>query len=100
MNFVVPQAKITNYLLKDFGKRQFFQAQGYTAQNWQVLRRDLILLAQTFPRTLRQQSKYGDEYEIIGAVVAPNGKTIRLKTGWIIDSGETPTMRFVTAYPA
>jgi hypothetical protein len=100
MEFVVPEAKITSYLLRDFGKSRFFRLQGYSQQNWTVLQRDLILIAQNFPRRLRLQTKFGHEYEITGDIVAPNGRTIRLKTGWMMDTGETLTMRFVTAYPA
>ncbi len=100
MNYVVPTDKIIKYLLANPKKRGFFVPLGYTIANWMRLHDDLIDLAARFPHTLRQTTIYGTEIEIIGSVVAPNGRTIRIRTGWILPANDTGHLRFLTAYPA
>lgn len=44
------------------------------------------------------ESSYGIKYVIEGIIQSPNGSTIKIKTVWIIEKGETAP-RLVTAYP-
>jgi len=100
MEVVVNPNKILKYLLVDPEKSKFFKMLGYSDKNWERLQSDLILLAQNNPRRLRQTTEFGEEYEITGEIVAPTGRKINIKSGWMVDEGESNTMRFVTAYPA
>jgi hypothetical protein len=102
MAFSVPRAKIVDYLLKEPGKRKLFAVFGYSAKNWDQLQRDILELAtkQAEAMTLRQETQYGREYEIIGEVETPGGRSLMLTTAWFLDAGETEIIRFVTAYPA
>jgi len=100
MEVVVDPRKILNYLLVDNEKSQFFRAFGYSEQDWQRLQTDLISVAKANPMKLRETTIYGEEYEIIGPVIAPNGRVIIIQSGWIVDAGRPDILRFVTAYPA
>ena len=44
-------------------------------------------------------SPHGIKYIIEGVLEAPSGAAPRIRTVWILETGET-TPRFVTAYPA
>lgn len=99
MDYAVSEAKIVNYLLTHFTKSGFFLSFGYSLTNWTQLRDDLLAIAAGFPSTLRRSTPFGDEYEIIGEIRAPNGRFIKLRTGWMIREGQADTMTFVTAYP-
>jgi len=100
MEIVVSPIKILNYVLVDQQKSKFFRQFGYSEANWQDLQTALISLAKNHPKHLRQRTIYGEEHEIIGPITAPAGRDIIIKSGWMIDSGQPGTIRFVTAYPA
>jgi hypothetical protein len=99
LNSVIPSEKLTNYLLirlpKD-DKSQFLARGGYDLENWQQLDRDLrvqILSLEAEPMT---NTKYGQKYMIRGSLTGPNGRTLQVKTVWIVTPSET---RFVTLVP-
>jgi len=96
----VQKAKLLDYLLKEPGKSKFFRGFGYSEQNWEQLQRDLINIGLAAPKNFRQTTIFGNEYELIGEVIAPNGRKIILKTGWLCAPDDPQTLRFVTAYPA
>jgi hypothetical protein len=100
MDFIIPEPKIVDYLLMNPRKRGFFLKLGYTFENWTQLRDDLLIIANKSPHVLRRTTPYGDEYEIVGEVQAPNGRTINLRTGWMLSENDPGIMYFVTAYPA
>jgi hypothetical protein len=100
MEFVVPEAKLVGYLLTNPKKSGFFLSFRYSPENWTRLRDDLLDIANHFPPILRRNTPHGDEYEVVGDVEAPNGRTIKIRTGWMIRPNEPATMYFVTAYPA
>lgn len=100
MKYVVPREKTTKYLLANPKKSGFFLPFGYTTANWMRLHDDLLDIADKFPRHVRQITKHGTEYEIIGFITAPNGRTVAIRTGWILLNGDPGTLRFLTAYPA
>jgi hypothetical protein len=98
MAFIVPKPKILDYLLKNPGKSQFFKSFGYAEDNWTRLHDDILQLATKFPKRLREETKFGKEYDITGSVVTPNGRMISIHTGWIVLHGDPNNFRFVTAY--
>jgi len=99
MIFVVPEAKVVSYLLSDRGKGGFFRRFGYGLENWTRLRYDLLLIAQNNHMTFVREVDFGRKYQIIGEIVAPDGRAIKLRTGWILAREDLETLRFVTAYP-
>ncbi len=102
MKFAVPSAKIVDYLLKNQGKRNFFFMFGYSVENWERLRQDILQFALENESAMRERrtTSYGTEYEMIGELLTPAGRTVLLKTSWYRDTGEAGTVRFITAYPA
>jgi hypothetical protein len=100
MDYFVAESKIVIYLLSSPRKSGFFLRFGYSAENWTQLRDDLLYIANNFSNSLRRHTPHGDEYEIVGEVQAPNSRTIRLRTGWMIRANEPGIMSFITAYPA
>jgi hypothetical protein len=102
MAIVVPNEKIVDYLLssaKSKGKSGFFFMFGYTLEDWPRLRDDIYRIGSDFPKTLKRETAFGEKYEIVGEVVAPNGRTIKIKTGWLAADDDPDTLRFITAYP-
>lgn len=98
-NAVIAEAKLTKYLLtllpKD-DKSQYLASAGYTLENWQQLEQDLrqqILTLEAIPSGMTQ---YGQKYSITGNLMGPNGKTLQVKTIWIVSERIT---RFVTLFP-
>ena len=97
---IISPKKLTEYLLvplpKD-DKSEYLAKGGYNLGNWQQLAQDLreqILSLESQP-TLKTQ--YGQKYQIIGSLVCPNGKTLTVKTIWIVTKQAT---QFVTLFPA
>jgi hypothetical protein len=101
MRFSVSASKITDYLLRNPEKSRFFLLFGYAVEDWERLQRDILALAarHEVEMRLRKQTVYGREYEIVGYMVTPSRRTVRLKTSWYLDAGETDIIRFITAYP-
>ena len=100
---VVPQAKITEYLLSDFHpdgrhKAQFFKSFGYTSDDWQSLERTLRQHILDYEVTKIEQSSFGTRYVVEGIIKAPDGRRPLVRTVWFIRNGET-VPQFVTAYP-
>lgn len=98
-NAIIPEAKLTKYLLirlpKD-DKSQFLAKAGYTLSNWQDLTRDLrqqILPLEATPTVL---TEFGQKFEIHGTLTGPLGVTLNVITVWIVNQTET---RFVTLVP-
>jgi hypothetical protein len=48
--------------------------------------------------TRTHQSEYGVVYEIEGPITTPNGRTVRFRSVWQVDTG-TDVPRFITMYP-
>lgn len=99
-NAVIAEAKLTNYLLillaKD-DKSQFLAQAGYRLENWQQLQQDLreqILPLEAIPTAATQ---YGQKYSITGNLISPSGRTIRVKTIWMVTEQKT---QFITLFPA
>lgn len=99
---VIPREKFTAYALKPDGKGKdkaiaFERALGYTISNAGTLIEDIYKNLSRYPAKMRSSTPYGQPFEVVMQLTGPNGKTARVKTGWIIDKGNKYP-RLVTAY--
>ena len=79
-------------------KANVFSALGYSQENWQVLRDDLLALAHTGVAIPGQPSVYGRKYEVSGILVGPSGRHGSFITVWLVPAGQD-IAKFVTAFP-
>lgn len=101
---IVPEEKLTDYLLSEShpvgkAKARYFKKIGYSEKNVAQLRENLIQIAVSNAVSEDVRTVFGIKYIVDGTVVSPAGIRIRLRTVWIIETGES-LPRFVTAYPA
>lgn len=93
--------KITDYLLSEDnsgGKSAFFLARGFRSTQPEALKNALLAHATTHEVMRVSETIHGVKYIIDGTMYMPDGRAARVRTVWIIDTGnEAP--RFVTAYP-
>lgn len=102
-NAIVPQRKITAYLLSSthpdgWNKEQFFIRFGFSVEKWTILADALLGHAAENEVTRVEESAFGNRYVIEGIIHAPDGRTPSIRSVWFIEKGETYA-RFVTAYP-
>ncbi len=100
---VVEPAKVRDYLLSPEHpvgrfKAAFFRALGYTADQWEVLRADLALVAQSADATPTELGPFGQKFEVRATLTSPLGRTAKITAVWIVRTGED-VPRFVTAFP-
>ena len=100
---VVEHAKVRDYLLSPSHpvgrfKAVVFTALGYTQQDWQRLRDDLLLHGRTGQVRPVEPGRYGQKYLVSGTLAGPNGRTGRFITVWLVESEAAPP-KFLTAYP-
>ena len=100
---MIEPAKLRDYLLSSTHpvgrfKAAFFQALGYSADDWQTLEADLLELARAQEAVVGQVSPYGTKYEMHATLTGPNGRTAGIVAVWILRNDED-FPRFVTAYP-
>ncbi len=100
---VVEPAKLHDYLLSrthPIGrfKATFFQALGYSAEDWSRLEADLRSQHLSEEATGDQPTPYGQKYVIRATLVGPTGAAAALVSVWVVRAGED-FARFVTAYP-
>ena len=100
---VVERDKIIDYLLNpghpdNGGKAPFFLTAGFTPERWQELATALRNVATRFPVTKSVASPHGSKYILDGELQTPSGRSLRVRTVWIIDVGFV-NPRLVTAYP-
>jgi hypothetical protein len=99
----IRKAKVVQYLLSSThragkGKAAFFSAFGFTASQWEDLANALQKHARDNVVMLTEDTAFGTRYVIEGALVAPHGRHLQIRSVWFIDEGgQAP--RFVTAYP-
>jgi hypothetical protein len=98
--FIDPR-KLTEYLLRpleDSDKSAFLARAGYTPENPELLLADLRTQLLTSEAADLGPFLFGQKYEIIGTLIGPNGRTLRVRTIWakVTTTGET---RFVTLIP-
>lgn len=98
---IISKDKLLRYLLlprEENDKSRFLASAGYTLANWEILERDLRMLATGSEITNVESSPFGIKYEVRGTLKGPNGKILDVVTIWIKleATGET---RFVTLFP-
>lgn len=99
----VPERKVTLYLLNPAhpaggSKASFFLRFGFTLADWQRLAEALLRHVRENEVVETEQTRHGTRYVVDGAMVAPNGIVLNVRSAWFIDTGgERP--RFVTAHP-
>jgi hypothetical protein len=95
--------KIVGYLLNPehpdgAGKAAFFYAAGFRVERWQELADALKSLAERVPVTRSVDSSHGSKYIVDGPIGTPSGRTVTVRTVWIVDRG-SQVPRLVTAFP-
>jgi hypothetical protein len=100
---VIEREKIVEYLLNakhpdNGGKAQFFENLGFRRREWKTLAVAFRALASKSPVTHSMKSPHGQKYVIVGRLESPGGKSPKVQTIWIVDSGGEMA-RLVTAYP-
>jgi len=99
----IDPAKIRDYLLSPVHpvgrfKAVVFYALGYTTDDWERLRDDLLLLARTSEAIPGQASTFGQKYEVSGRLRGPNGREARFTCVWLAPASDGAP-RFITAFP-
>jgi hypothetical protein len=100
---IVSERKLTGYLLSETHsvgrtKAKYFRALGYNEGNLVRLKEALIAVAVTSDVIESISIPFGTKYVVDGDLDAPTGIRARVRTVWILESGED-FPRFVTAYP-
>jgi len=100
---LIESAKLRNYLLSPnhpIGrfKCSFFTSLGYSSDEWERLKVDLLDHASTGKARFGQATEYGQKYEVHGILTGPAGKAVELVSVWIILEGDD-LPRFITAFP-
>jgi len=100
---VIPEKKITHYLLSDahpLGRAQakYFKVLGYNEENavkpWEGL---LAVAAEGIVAEVID-TPFGAKYVVDGDLMTPVGVRVRVRTIWVQERGQS-VPRFVTAYP-
>jgi hypothetical protein len=99
----IDPAKVRNYLLSASHpvgrfKSVVFEALGYRAEEWAVLRDDLLALARTTEAVPGQTSVFGQKYEVSGTLRGPNGREAKFTSVWLVTTDDGAP-RFITAFP-
>ena len=102
-NAYISSSKLLDYLLSQTHpigktKARYLRSAGFNESNVNLLRQSLVNLSQTEEIKEVITSPHGVKYLIEGSIQTPAGTYIKLRTIWIIDSGQDYP-RFVTAYP-
>ena len=95
--------KIVEYLLNarhpdGSGKARFFCKFGFRPESWEDLAGALKHLAMEGTVVQLIESVHGSKYIIEGRLRSPSGRRPRVRTVWILESGDEGA-RLVTAYP-
>ncbi len=100
----VDREKIAEYLLSlshpdGRTKAEFFMRFGFRAEGWQELAEALRTVGTSNPVVAVVESAHGVRYTVDGSIQAPDGRTPRVRTVWIVEPG-SPGPRLITAHPA
>lgn len=99
---IAPEEKVRGYLLNldhpDGGpKAVWFYTLGYTAEHWQELADDLLVIARDCETFDTEITRFGIKYKAIGTIGLPGRRPGTVLTVWIVEDDDPP--RLVTAYP-
>jgi hypothetical protein len=100
---VVPQRKITEYLLSPThpdgrSKEKFFTAFGFTVDEWETLATALINHVADNDVTKVEDSPFGTRYVVKGILLSPDSRNPLILSAWFIETGDN-IPKFVTAHP-
>ena len=100
---VVPQNKIEQYLLNPGhpiggSKAGFFRAFGFSRRQWRLLADALREHGRANPVAKTASDEDGTTYLVEGPLETPVGRKPRVRTVWLLETGELAP-RFITAYP-
>lgn len=100
---LIPKSKLLDYLLSESHphgrhKAAFFIRVGFTSDSWKRLSSALRRHAVGQNVAKIEDTRFGTRYTVEGALMAPNGESIVLRSVWFIDKG-ADVPRLVTAYP-
>jgi len=95
---IVPEAKITRYLLdltspKGKSKAVFFRAFGFTIEQWQVMVDALKQHAAAYEVASTEADEHGTRYVIEGVLNTPDGRNPQVRAVWIIREDETDPLK-------
>ena len=79
-------------------KAGFFRGHGYHDDNLELLADGLLQIARSEEIQDTAETPFGVKYVVDGPLQTPAGPLVRIRTVWIIETGETDP-RFVTAFP-
>src|SRR3990172_7745763 len=86
---IIPPEKLRDYILSPNHpvgrfKADFFTELGYSAENWEVLERDLR--KQIFSQDAEEVEgfPYGRKFVVTGSLTTPAGKIVQMTTVWVI----------------
>ena len=99
----IPTSKLQDYILSEqhpIGrfKSKLFRAWGFHEMNLHLLKQGLLSIAQTGAVKEHTTFPFGIKYVIDGRLQTPQGRSIPLRTVWMVDKEQTRP-RFLTAYP-
>jgi hypothetical protein len=100
---IITEQKLTHYLLSTThptgaSKARYFIRHGFNASQWSILADALRSHAAANDVTEVEQMPRGISYTVEGAILAPDGRTLRIRVVWFQDVGEQ-VPHLVTAYP-
>lgn len=100
---IVPQSKITAYLLDEThreggGKALFFIHFGFSVAEWEMLANVLRRHAHQHEAAKSQPTRFGTRCVVEGELDTPGGRKPIVRVVWFIRLGEDMP-RLVTAYP-
>ncbi len=98
---VIQDEKLTKYLLvyqpKD-DKSEYLADYGYTLQNWQILKQDILESAEGNQIDTITQTDWGMRFKVKNCWTSINGKRLNVITIWQQDEG-SKIVKFITLYP-
>lgn len=100
---IIEPEKLKDYVLSNTHpigrfKATLFQQMGYAETNWEQFAEDIRAQHLALEAELGEKTKYGQKYIITRNFKGPSGKAMKLKSIWIILTGED-FPRFITIYP-
>ena len=99
----VPRQKLEGYLLSEThivgkSKARFFRMFGFDESNIELLEKGLLEIAHKQDVEETISTPYGKKYVISGELLTPIGRSVEIRTVWIIE-GRQDIPRFITAFP-
>lgn len=102
-NALIPKEKLTDYILSETHstgkfKAKIFRRLGFNETNVHHFIKALGKIAKLEEVVNFSTFQYGAKYVLDGKIEAPGGKTVKVRTIWIIERNQV-SPRFVTVYP-